>query len=295
MEAEKTNDRSTGSNTSSALNKMIFCSLTPGSWYASMGVDSTSQFIQLSSDFWFIPFFKAKTLHPPPGGNFFFSSYGPSTFAWEQSPWEYPCHTWQPDTTHLSLSSQILTKYFSWWRFSDCHQFEKPNDPRAIKLMNAAARGVMRELPDLTIAYGVSDEFRYLPPRPLLILLPVFWLMCSFVFHRGCQLFERRSRWAIPHTAENNMLYVTIASWCSSSKLVTTIVSTFTAHYIHQWSTFFPDSPLEPGYLPTFDGRVILYPSVRNLRDYMSWRQVDCTYISREFIPFRMRVLTALH
>lgn len=26
--------------------------------------------------------------------------------------------------------------------------------------MNAAAREVMRELPDLVIAYGVSDEFR---------------------------------------------------------------------------------------------------------------------------------------
>ena len=27
--------------------------------------------------------------------------------------------------------------------------------------MNAAARGVVMELPDITIAYGVSDEYRY--------------------------------------------------------------------------------------------------------------------------------------
>jgi tRNA(His) guanylyltransferase len=27
---------------------------------------------------------------------------------------------------------------------------------------------------------------------------------------------------------------------------------------------------------PTFDGRVILYPSIQNLKDYFSWRQVDC-------------------
>jgi tRNA(His) 5'-end guanylyltransferase len=27
---------------------------------------------------------------------------------------------------------------------------------------------------------------------------------------------------------------------------------------------------------PTFDGRIILYPSVNNLKDYFSWRQVDC-------------------
>lgn len=28
--------------------------------------------------------------------------------------------------------------------------------------------------------------------------------------------------------------------------------------------------------IPTFDGRIILYPSYQNLRDYFSWRQVDC-------------------
>ncbi|CAI4218658.1 unnamed protein product [Parascedosporium putredinis] len=37
--------------------------------------------------------------------------------------------------------------------------FEKPNDKRALELMNAAARAVVTELPDITIAYGVSDEF----------------------------------------------------------------------------------------------------------------------------------------
>jgi len=59
------------------------------------------------------------------------------------------------------------------------------------------------------------------------------------------------------------------------SKLVSTIVSTFTASYIYLWSTYFPDSPLSPP-LPSFDGRAVCYPSVQNLRDYMSWRQVDC-------------------
>lgn len=37
----------------------------------------------------------------------------------------------------------------------------KPNDRRALDLMNAAAVEVMKELPDLCIAYGVSDEYRY--------------------------------------------------------------------------------------------------------------------------------------
>ncbi|KAI9932069.1 hypothetical protein ASPWEDRAFT_51192 [Aspergillus wentii DTO 134E9] len=119
-------------------------------------------------------------------------------------------------------------------KLSDRYAFAKPNDRRALDLMNAAAVEVMKELPDLCIAYGVSDEY-------------------SFVFHPSCQLFERRD-----------------------AKLVTTIVSTFTAHYIHQWGTYFPDTPLQPPYLPSFDGRAVIYPTTRNLRDYMSWRQVDC-------------------
>ncbi|KAI2630329.1 tRNA guanylyltransferase [Hypomontagnella submonticulosa] len=113
------------------------------------------------------------------------------------------------------------------------YNFEKPNDRRALDLMNAAAKAVVTEIPDITIAYGVSDEY-------------------SFVFHKTCALFERRS-----------------------SKLVSTIVSTFTAYYIHLWSTYFPETPLSPP-LPSFDGRAVCYPSVQNLRDYMSWRQVDC-------------------
>jgi tRNA(His) guanylyltransferase len=60
-----------------------------------------------------------------------------------------------------------------------------------------------------------------------------------------------------------------------TSKLVTTIVSTFTSYYVHLWSQYFPDRPLSPP-LPSFDGRAVCYPSVSNLRDYMSWRQADC-------------------
>ena len=46
-------------------------------------------------------------------------------------------------------------------RFSDKYAFEKPNDRRALELMNAAAKAVMAELPDIVIAYGISDEYRY--------------------------------------------------------------------------------------------------------------------------------------
>ncbi|KAM3510673.1 hypothetical protein MY11210_005708 [Beauveria gryllotalpidicola] len=113
------------------------------------------------------------------------------------------------------------------------YEFEKPNDRRALDVMNSAAKAVVADIPEITIAYGVSDEY-------------------SFVLHKSCNLFERRA-----------------------SKLVSTIVSTFTANYIHCWPNFFPDTPLSFP-LPTFDGRAVCYPTVQNLRDYMSWRQADC-------------------
>ncbi|KAL8858853.1 MAG: hypothetical protein Q9178_004657 [Gyalolechia marmorata] len=43
---------------------------------------------------------------------------------------------------------------------SSRYNFEKPNDQRALDLMNAAAIGVLKELPDIAIAYGISDEYR---------------------------------------------------------------------------------------------------------------------------------------
>ena len=59
------------------------------------------------------------------------------------------------------------------------------------------------------------------------------------------------------------------------SKILSTIVSTFTSYYVHLWPLFFINMPLSAP-MPSFDGRVILYPSRQNIRDYMSWRQADC-------------------
>lgn len=58
-------------------------------------------------------------------------------------------------------------------RVAKKYDFQKPNDSRALRLMNAAAEAVMHELPDIKIAYGLSDEF-------------------SFVFDHSCTLFQRR-------------------------------------------------------------------------------------------------------
>lgn len=52
---------------------------------------------------------------------------------------------------YLLIGRRLTTKY----------KFTKPNDRRALDLMNAAAEAVMKELPDLVLAYGNSDEFRY--------------------------------------------------------------------------------------------------------------------------------------
>jgi tRNA(His) guanylyltransferase len=47
-------------------------------------------------------------------------------------------------------------------QFSAAHQWHKPMDERAVALMNACAIECMRRFPDITMAYGVSDEFSFL-------------------------------------------------------------------------------------------------------------------------------------
>lgn len=119
------------------------------------------------------------------------------------------------------------------------YAFTKPNDARALALMNQAATSCLRAIPDLCLAYGCSDEY-------------------SFLFHRSCTLFDRRA-----------------------SKLVSTLVSTFTAHYVHLWPTVFgEETRLEAELLPTFDGRPVMLPTEGGVRDYFSWRQVDCGLLS---------------
>ena len=58
------------------------------------------------------------------------------------------------------------------------------------------------------------------------------------------------------------------------------MVSTFTAHYVFAWSRYFQHAPLTAP-LPSFDGRAVCYPSDVNLRNYLSWRQVDCKCTGR--------------
>ncbi|XP_050428195.1 probable tRNA(His) guanylyltransferase [Adelges cooleyi] len=119
----------------------------------------------------------------------------------------------------------------SFHRFTASHKFEKPNDKKALDLMNRSAAAVMKELQDVQLAYGQSDEF-------------------SFVLRKDTDLYSRRH-----------------------SKIMSAINSIFSASYVFYWNTYFEDKKLL--YPPSFDARIVLYPTDQNLRDYLSWRQAD--------------------
>ncbi|WVQ70829.1 hypothetical protein IAR50_000351 [Cryptococcus sp. DSM 104548] len=116
-------------------------------------------------------------------------------------------------------------------KFSDEHSFTKPNDKRALDLMNAAAQAVLEEYKDVVMAFGESDEY-------------------SFLLRRETKLYNRRR-----------------------SKINSSVVSLFTSAYVFYWPQFFPETALR--YPPTFDGRAVVYPTAREVRDYFSWRQAD--------------------
>lgn len=119
-------------------------------------------------------------------------------------------------------------------KFSEHYNFQKPNDVRALQVMNAAAHDMMTHFPDISLAYGDSDEF-------------------LFLLRRKCQLFERREM-----------------------KLVSTFASFMSVFYLMEWNKEFPEKPIDPQRLPTFDARAVVYPNAETVRDYFSWRQADC-------------------
>lgn len=72
----------------------------------------------------------------------------------------------------------------------------------------------------------------------------------SFLLRRSCSLYKRRQ-----------------------SKLVTHVVSLFTSAYLFFWASYFPEKKLQ--YPPSFDGRLVVYPGEKEVRDYFAWRQAD--------------------
>lgn len=119
-------------------------------------------------------------------------------------------------------------------KFSSEYEFDKPNDIRALNVMNRAAKNLMKSFPDIQLAYGDSDEY-------------------SFLLRKSCTLFERREM-----------------------KLITTFASYMSVNYMHEWNFEFPEKQIKVERLPTFDARAVVYPTKQTIRDYFSWRQVDC-------------------
>ena len=76
--------------------------------------------------------------------------------------------------THTHTHTHIIIMYHA-CRFSQKHDFDKPNDVRALNLMNRCGESVMREFPDVVLAYGQSDEY-------------------SFVVRKSSTMFKRRTR-----------------------------------------------------------------------------------------------------
>ncbi|KAF5379751.1 hypothetical protein D9615_005768 [Tricholomella constricta] len=153
----------------------------------------------------------------------------------------------------------------SFHRFSDKHNFDKPNDLRALQLMDHAARDVMEEYSDIVLGFGESDEFR------------VSFHATDWVLYR-CFAIDRSSETAaIIHLYSDVITFLLRKSTelynRRQAKIVSTLTSLFTSSYVFNWPRYFPDNPLQ--YPPSFDGRIILYPGEQQIRDYFSWRQAD--------------------
>lgn len=148
--------------------------------------------------------------------------------------------------------------------------------------MDHAATAVMEEYPDIILAFGESDEYRLVyalrytshspqsssGPYMRVISIPLGmpnvgalscnsdqWSAYSFLLRRQTTLYNRRQ-----------------------AKIVSTLTSYFTSCYVFHWSRYFPDTPLR--YPPSFDGRIVLYPTQQEVRDYFAWRQADSKILS---------------
>lgn len=119
-------------------------------------------------------------------------------------------------------------------KFSQEYEFDKPNDLRALRVMNETAQRLVEAFPDIMMAYGDLDEY-------------------SFLLRKECVLYERREM-----------------------KLITLFASMMSANYLMEWNKEFPEKPILQHKLPVFDARAVVYPLLQHVRDYFSWRQVDC-------------------
>ncbi|KAG0636517.1 putative tRNA(His) guanylyltransferase [Tuber brumale] len=142
-------------------------------------------------------------------------------------------HHLLPDTyIILRLDGRCFTK------FAASSNFQRPNDPRALHLMNASARATMHTIPDISVAFGQSDEF-------------------SFLLQRKCSLFDRREEKLV------SIVVSTFTGW---------YIFLWPQYFAGGGGGEGEQPLLAP---PSFDCRATCYPHVEHVRHYFSWRQVD--------------------
>ena len=59
-------------------------------------------------------------------------------------------------------------------------------------------------------------------------------------------------------------------------KILSCTLSLFSSAYVMHFSKYFAASGKQLPSIPSFDARIVLYPSLADLKAYLSWRQVDC-------------------
>ncbi|KAK7037811.1 tRNA-His guanylyltransferase [Paramarasmius palmivorus] len=77
------------------------------------------------------------------------------------SKFEYVKKYELPDPLLLGTYMVFRLDGHSFHRFSDEHGFTKPNDVRALQLMDRAAEALMNEYRDIVLGFGESDEYRF--------------------------------------------------------------------------------------------------------------------------------------
>ncbi|KAJ3300443.1 tRNA-histidine guanylyltransferase 1-like [Borealophlyctis nickersoniae] len=164
-------------------------------------------------------------------------------------------------TTSLLPNTFIVVRIdgHSFHRFTSAHGFVKPNDPRALHLMNYAAQKCMEEIQDIVIAYGQSDEF-------------------SFVLRREASLYKRREAKIVSTICSlftsNYVFYW--ARFFGGGSAEEKVADDAGVEGTTDWVDNTNQGPVELKYPPSFDARAVCYPTTENLRDYLSWRQADC-------------------
>lgn len=169
-------------------------------------------------------------------------------------------------------------------QFSSAHDYIKPNDKRALDLMNAAALYVVKlYFPNIICAYGQSDEYSFvLSKRSGLfnrrlnklnsMLVSAFSSAFTFNWskyfgnsHNSSARIDRTSG----HKADNKHVEGDDSS--GGERLDDRQVKSEDSEPNQLFKEF-----IELKYPPAFDSRCVLYASEEEIKDYLRWRQVDC-------------------